>query len=153
MKSKLILCAREPKNQHESGRAADSLGFPRRLVSPRYFFSATLRTLRGRERGSGGAGDLRAILGANFRAEQEAAQAASGIANAERVLRSQIAMLDEKKTVAFYVILLGIVLILASVVSVTGTTLFYQCLAGGVILAIGAGLNVWYATKLKQLRA
>src|SRR4051812_31079364 len=103
-------------------------------------FGLMLRMRAGHRRGNEMAAlsetDLRAILGANFRAEQEAAMAASGMANAERVRRSQIAMLDEKKTVAFYVVLLGIVLIVASVVSVTGQTLFYQCLAGGAILAI-----------------
>jgi hypothetical protein len=97
--------------------------------------------------------DMQIILGANYHAEQEAIRSASGVVNAERMLRGQIAMMDDKKSVSFYFALLGVVLILASIFSVTGQTLIIQCAVGAAICVSGLVGFGYYYSKLRNLRA
>jgi hypothetical protein len=97
--------------------------------------------------------DLKLILGQNFRAEQEASNLSSGLGDSERVIRGQIAMLEGKKSVSFYFALLGVVLILASIFSVTGQTLLIQSGIGVAILVVGLAAYFYFYRKLGQVRS
>ena len=97
--------------------------------------------------------DLKKILGPNFRALQLEAETASGMLQEERTVVARIDSLDGKRMVSFYFALTGIVLILASLASVKGQTLFIQCAVGGAILLAGLVPFVFFTRDMSRMRA
>lgn len=84
--------------------------------------------------------DQRAILGANFREEIAEADLASGVRDGERNKRGEIAKADDNKLLGGYMTLVGLVMIIASWVTVTGQALMIQIALSAAILILGVGL-------------
>ena len=82
--------------------------------------------------------DLSKILGANFLSQLEASNLASGVKARERMKLAQISGLDGNRSLGVYAALLGAILIVASLLSVSGMTLAIQIASGGAILALGS---------------
>jgi hypothetical protein len=97
--------------------------------------------------------DLVKILGPDYREKQEAALRASGVRNEQRAAVAKIKRLDDSKFATLYVAIVGIVLIVASIYSVSGLTLQIQEAVGLGMVLIGLGLFLYITRRLKNLRA
>ena len=62
-------------------------------------------------------GEMRKILGSDYRVLQEAANRASGIGERERILRQEIESLEGMKFLGAYSSLIGVAIMLASLAS------------------------------------
>lgn len=100
-----------------------------------------------------GESDLMKILGPDFRQRIEAANLASGVQDAARAKMAEIASLDGKRTLGIYAILLGLALIVASYLSVTGSTLIFQTAAGAAISIVGLIIFAISSRKIAARRA
>ena len=98
-------------------------------------------------------GEMRKILGADYRLVQEAANRASGIGERERLLRQEIESLEGMKFLGAYSSLIGVALIVASIFSVTGRTLTIQCAIGAAIMLASLASFIVVSGSLKLKRA
>jgi Flp pilus assembly protein TadB len=96
--------------------------------------------------------EIRKILGANYQAER-AGVGQTSLTNAEQSKRRQIEAADDNRTFSFCVILIGVALIIASLLSVSGLTLLIQVAVGLAISALGALGYMYFKRRVAKLSA
>jgi predicted phage tail protein len=97
--------------------------------------------------------DLGKILGADFREKMAEADLASGMKDGERDKHASVGSMDGKKSLGAYTGALGILMIIASVLTVTGTTLFFQVAFGVTLFVLGAAAFIYFRRAVGIARA
>jgi hypothetical protein len=94
--------------------------------------------------------DLRAILGADYRAKQDAFDKASGLDAHERAAMARITNLNNQKGTVIYSALVGLVLVAATKYSATPTAAMLQTFIGFGITLGCAALFFWLRHEVNK---
>ncbi len=96
--------------------------------------------------------DMMKILGDNYRAVQDADEAARGVQVEERLVRQAIGTLEDSKFPACVTIFVGAALIIAGYFTAAGKEFWIQAGIGLVILLAGIGGLIYVRGKLETLK-